>query len=224
MFEEIKKELEKGNISRVKELVQSLLDKSFLPKDILEKGLIAGMDIIGDRFKKNEVFIPEVMIAAKAMHEGLSILQPHLIKTGVKPVGRVLIGTVKGDLHDIGKNIVGMMFKGAGFEVIDCGIDVSPETFIKLTKENQTDILAMSSLLTTSMPFMKDVIDLVRAEGLDRDIRTMVGGAPVTQGFADKIGADGYADDASSAVDKARELLGIKNGIIQKTKIHKSHS
>lgn len=209
MFEKLKEELGKGNIAKVKEQVEFFLKEAVSPKDILDNGLIAGMDVIGDKFKKNEVFIPEVMIAAKAMQTGLDILQPHLSKSGIKPVGKVVIGTVKGDLHDIGKNIVGMMFKGAGFQVIDLGIDVSPKAFIDSVTRENTDILAMSSLITTSMPSMGEVIKLLKAENLNTKVRTMVGGAPVTQAFADKIGADGYAEEASSAVDKARELLGI---------------
>ena len=209
MFEKFKEELGNGNIAKVKEHVEFFIKEAISPKEILDNGLIAGMDVIGDKFKKNEVFIPEVMIAAKAMQAGLDILQPHLAKSGIKPVGKVVVGTVKGDLHDIGKNIVGMMFKGAGFQVIDLGIDVSPKAFIdSVTRENM-DILAMSSLVTTSMPSMGEVIELLKAENLNTKIRTMVGGAPVTQAFADKIGADGYAEDASSAVGKARELLGI---------------
>lgn len=210
MFEEIKEKLGLGNIIKVKELVKSFLEQSISPKEILNKGLIAGMDMVGDKFKKNEIFIPEVMIAAKAMQEGMNILKPYLARSGVKPFGKVVIGTVKGDLHDIGKNIVGMMFKGAGFEVIDLGIDVPPASFIKSAKRENTDILAMSSLLTTSMSVMADVIQLLKKETLSSKISTMVGGAPVTQRFADKIGADGYAEDAGSAVDKVRELLGIK--------------
>ena len=210
MFEKLKKELMVGNLKVVKELVTKFLGEGISAKDILDNGLISGMDIIGDRFKRNEVFIPEVMIAAKAMHGGLDILQPHLSKTGVEPLGTVVIGTIKGDLHDIGKNIVGMMFKGAGFKVVDCGIDVAPEKFIDSAKKEKANILAMSSLLTTSMPFMGNVIDLLKKESQEGFVKTMVGGAPVTQEFADKIGADGYADDASSAVDTARELLGIK--------------
>ncbi len=209
MYEQIKKELGKGNIVKVKEFVESFLKESISPKEILDKGLILGMDMIGNKFKKNEVFIPEVMIAAKAMQAGLEILAPYLAESGVKPVGKIVLGTVKGDLHDIGKNIVAMMFKGAGFKIIDCGIDVSPRDFIDLVKNEDTNILAMSSLLTTSMPAMGEVIKLMKAEGLNAKVKTMVGGAPVTQGFADKIGADGYAEDASSAVDKARELLGV---------------
>ncbi len=209
MFEKFKEELGSGNIAKVKEYVEFFLKEAVSPKEILDNGLIAGMDVIGDKFKKNEVFIPEVMIAAKAMQAGLDILQPHLVKSGIKPVGKVVIGTVKGDLHDIGKNIVGMMFKGAGFQVIDLGIDVSPKAFIDSVTRENADILAMSSLITTSMPSMGEVIELLKAENLNTKVRAMVGGAPVTQQFADKIGADGYAEDASSAVDKARELLGI---------------
>ena len=210
MFEKFKEELGNGNITKVKEHVEFFLKEAISPKEILDNGLIAGMDVIGNKFKKNEVFIPEVMIAAKAMQAGLDILQPHLAKSGIKPVGKVVIGTVKGDLHDIGKNIVGMMFKGAGFQVIDLGIDVSPKAFIDSVTRENTDILAMSSLITTSMSSMGEVIELLKAEGLDTKVRAMVGGAPVTQQFADKIGADGYAEDASSAVDKARKLLGIQ--------------
>lgn len=213
MFEKFKEELGSGNIAKVKEHVEFFLKEAVSPKEILDNGLIAGMDVVGDKFKKNEVFIPEVMIAAKAMQAGLDILQPHLAKSGIKPVGKVVIGTVKGDLHDIGKNIVGMMFKGAGFQVIDLGIDVSPKAFIDSVTRENTDILAMSSLVTTSMPSMGEVIELLKAENLNTKVRTMVGGAPVTQTFADKIGADGYAEDASSAVDKARELLGIQTQV-----------
>ncbi|NQT22960.1 MAG: corrinoid protein [Candidatus Omnitrophica bacterium] len=209
MFEEIRHELEIGNAAGVKELVVKLLEESVLPKRILEEGLVSGMDLIGAKFRKNEVFIPEVMIAAKAMHAGLDVLNPHLAKSGVKPAGRILIGTVKGDLHDIGKNIVGMMFRGAGFEVVDCGIDVSPKSFVEALEKEAFDIVAMSSLLTTSMPFMDETLKLLKSEGLDLKVRTMVGGAPVTQDFAERIGASGYASDASQAVDKARELLGI---------------
>ncbi|MFH1791341.1 MAG: corrinoid protein [Candidatus Omnitrophota bacterium] len=209
MYEDIKEKLTAGNINGVRDLVEKYLGEGKTPKDILDNGLIAGMDVIGDRFKKSEVFIPEVMIAAKAMHAGLDILQPRLAEAGARPVGRVVIGTIKGDLHDIGKNIVGMMFKGAGFSVTDLGIDVAPVKFLDAAQKSGADIVAVSSLLTTSMPFMGDVVKSFKAGGLD-SVKVMVGGAPVTQGFADSIGADGYADDASSAVDKAREMLGIR--------------
>ena len=209
-FEELKRELIKGNIAKVKEIVQGFVDASLAPKEILDSGLIAGMDVIGERFKKNEIFIPEVMIAAKAMHEGMNILEPYLARHGVKPVGKVIIGTVKGDLHDIGKNIVGMMLKGAGFGIEDFGIDVAPERFVDYVASNDVDILAMSTLLTTAMPFMKETIRLLKEKKLDNKVKTMVGGAPVTQTFAESIGADAYGKDASSAVSEARELLGIK--------------
>jgi 5-methyltetrahydrofolate--homocysteine methyltransferase len=167
------------------------------------------MSLVGKKFKANEIFVPEVLIAAKAMHAGLSILEPLLVAGGIKPKAKIVIGTVKGDLHDIGKNLVAMMFKGAGFTVIDLGIDVRPEIFIKKAKEEDVSVVAMSSLLTTSMPSMKNVIMLIKEQGLASKIKTIIGGAPVTQAYADEIGADGYAPDASSAVDKVNELLRL---------------
>jgi len=213
MYDDIKTELMAGNIVAVKNLTEKYLKEGKPAREILNEGLIKAMDVIGDRFKRSEIFIPEVMIAAKAMHAGLDLLQPELAKGGVKPMGRIVLGTVKGDLHDIGKNIVGMMFKGAGFMVIDCGIDVQPQKFIDLAKGEKADIIAMSSLLTTSMPFMEDVIKLLKKNRLDSSVKTMVGGAPVTQGFADKIGASGYALDAGTAVDVARRLLLKLHGL-----------
>ena len=174
---------------------------------ILNEGLMAGMSVIGDRFKKNEVYVPEVLIAARAMKAGMELLQPLLTEAGVEPVGKVVLGTVKGDLHDIGKNLVRMMLQGGGFEVIDCGIDVSAEKFLESIKGSGAKILALSALLTTTMTQMAEVIKAVKASGM-KDIKTMIGGAPVTQAYADEIGADGYAPDAASAVDKARELVG----------------
>ncbi len=205
---DIKKALNAGDITEAAKLTQAALDGSVDVKKILDT-LIEGMDEIGQKFKKNEIFIPEVMISAKAMHAALKILEPHLSKSGIKPVGKVGIGTVKGDLHDIGKNLVAMMFRGAGFEIVDLGIDVPIEKFIDTAKHKDVNIIAISSLLTTSMGAMKDVIGGLRKQGLLRRVKTMVGGAPVTQDFATLIGADGYAEDASSAVDKARELLGL---------------
>ncbi len=195
-----------GRAPQVKELTQKAIDEGIEPKRILDEGLIAGMAVVGERFKRNEFYIPEVLIAARAMHAGLGILEPLLTKAGVKPVGRVAIGTVKGDLHDIGKNLVGMMFRGAGFKVEDLGIDVSPERFVEAAKGG-AQIVGMSALLTTTMVSMKAIIDALKAEGLKT--KTMIGGAPVTQSYADEIGANGYAPDASSAVDKAKELLGL---------------
>ncbi len=195
----------RGDHMKVPELTQQALDEGCPPKDILEQGLIAGMNVIGVRFKANEVYVPEVLIAARAMHMGMDILKPELVKAGVEPIGTILIGTVKGDLHDIGKNLVAMMLTGAGFEVIDAGIDVSADGFIEKARESGAQIVAMSALLTTTMPQMGEVIQAIKASGLD--VKTMVGGAPVTQTFSDEIGADGYSADAASAVDLARELV-----------------
>ncbi len=207
-LEDIKKALNDGDINRVTDLTRTSLDEGLDVKKVLDT-LIEGMDEIGEMFKNNEIFIPEVMISAKAMHAGLNILKPHLLKSGIKPMGKVGIGTVKGDLHDIGKNLVSMMFRGAGFEIIDLGIDVPVEKFIDTAKDKDVNIIAMSSLLTTSMGAMKDVIEELKKRGLLSRVKTMVGGAPVTQNFAAAIGADGYAKDASSAVGKARELIGL---------------
>jgi 5-methyltetrahydrofolate--homocysteine methyltransferase len=195
----------KGDRNTVVELTQKALDEGVSPAEILDGGLIAGMSVVGDRFKKNEVYVPEVLIAARAMHGGLDVLGPKLKETGVKPVGVVVLGTVKGDLHDIGKNLVGMMLTGGGLQVVDVGTDAAPETFLQAAKENGAQVVAMSALLTTTMPQMPEVVKAVKAAGLN--VKTMVGGAPVTQAFADEIGADGYAPDAASAVDKAVELI-----------------
>ncbi|MDD5680131.1 MAG: corrinoid protein [Candidatus Omnitrophica bacterium] len=206
---EIKEALKNGEIKKVADLTNAAIDAKMPIQNILDT-LIGGMDEIGKKFKNNEIFIPEVLISAKAMHAGLKILEPHLSKSGIKPVGKIGIGTVKGDLHDIGKNLVAMMFRGAGFEVLDLGIDVPPEKFIDTVKHKDVNIIAMSSLLTTSMGSMKQVIAELKAAGLINKVKTMVGGAPVTEEFAGSIGADGYARDASSAVDKARELIGLR--------------
>jgi len=191
----------------VASLTKTALDSGLAIKKILEDGLIAGMNAIGVRFKNNEIFIPEVLISAKAMHAGMAILEPHFTASGIKPVGRVVIGTVKGDLHDIGKNIVSMMLKGACFQIDDFGIDVPPQKFVDAAKSANVDIIALSSLLTTSMGGMRDTIKLLEAAGLRKKVKVMVGGAPVTQEFASSIGADAYAKDAATAVDKAKELL-----------------
>ncbi len=173
--------------------------------DILKNGLIAGMDVVGVRFKANEVYIPEVLIAARAMKMAMQVLEPELIKAGVKPVGKFLIGTVQGDLHDIGKNLVAMMMKGAGFEVIDLGVDVASEKFVEKVKATGAQLVGMSTLLTTTMPKMEKTLNDIKSAGLK--IKVMIGGAPVTQNYADKIGADGYAADAASAVDVAKRLI-----------------
>jgi len=208
-LKELQGALFRGNILEVKEITQRALWEKIEPKEILEQGLIKGMKVVGIKFKNNEIFLPEVLLASQAMYGGLELLQPELIKSGVKAVGKVIIGTAKGDLHDIGKNLVAMMLRGGGFEVIDLGIDVPPEKFLKASQEHQPDIVGISALLTTTMIGMMDVITILKKVDLRNKIKVIVGGAPVTQEFADEIGADGYAPDAASAVDKVRELLKI---------------
>ena len=198
-----------GDVASTPKLVEEAMSDGATPEDVLEKGLIAGMADVGAKFKANDIFVPEVLIAAKAMHAAMDVLEPLLVASGVKPKATVAVGTVKGDLHDIGKNLVVMMFKGAGFHVVDLGIDIAPDIFITKAEEASASLIAMSSLLTTSMPSMKSTIEILRERGLDTKIKTVIGGAPVTQEYADDIGADGYAQDASSAVDKAKELLGL---------------
>jgi len=200
----------RGQADKVKELTKQALDEGISPKEILDKGLIKGMDVVGEKFKNNEFYVPEVLIAARAMKAGMEVLRPVLVETGVEPIGRVVIGTVKGDLHDIGKNLVSMMLEGAGFEVIDLGVDVPPEKFVETTKEKQAQVIGMSALLTTTMLAMKDTIQAIKSGSLTGKVKTIIGGAPVTQDYADEIGADGYAPDAASAVDKVKELIGIK--------------
>jgi 5-methyltetrahydrofolate--homocysteine methyltransferase len=204
---EIKNALMRGDRTGVAKFTKEAIDAGVTIPDILNNGLISGMEIIGKKFKNNEIFIPEVLISAKAMHAGMALIEPQFLKCGIKPVGKVVIGTVKGDLHDIGKNIVSMMLKGSCFEVEDCGIDVPKEKFIEAIGKGGVDILAMSSLLTTSMGSMKDTIKALKDAGLRDKVKIIVGGAPVTQEFAEAIEADGYAKDAAVAVDKARELL-----------------
>ncbi|MGD8786132.1 MAG: corrinoid protein [Phycisphaerales bacterium] len=195
----------KGDQSTAVEITKAALEDGTPAKSVLDNGLIAGMDIIGARFKNNEVYIPEVLIAARAMKMAMEILEPELIKAGVEPVGKFLIGTVQGDLHDIGKNLVAMMLKGAGFEVIDLGVDVGPEKFVEQVKSLDVNVVGMSALLTTTMPGIEKTIKALKDAGITA--RIMIGGAPVTQGYADKIGADGYAPDAASAVDMAKSLV-----------------
>ncbi len=205
VLEDISTNLQAGQAQKVKDLVQKALDEGVAVEKILNEGLLSGMSIIGAKFKKNEVYVPEVLIAARAMHWGMEVLQPKLVDAGVEPIGKVVLGTVKGDLHDIGKNLVGMMLRGAGFEVIDVGIDVPPEKFVEAAKDNNARIVACSALLTTTMPQMKSVVEAVKTAGIDSKV--MIGGAPVTQDYADEIGADGYAPDAASAADLARTMV-----------------
>lgn len=197
-----------GKAEEVKTYVQQALGEGLGPKKVLDEGLIAGMNIIGKRFKNNEVYVPEVLIAARAMHAGMNVLKPILAESGVKPIAKIAVGTVKGDLHDIGKNLVIMMLQGAGFEMVDLGIDLPPEKFVEAAKDG-AQIVGLSALLTTTMPAMKEAIDVLKEAGVRNNIKIMVGGAPVTQEYADEIGADGYAPDAASAVDKAKELLKL---------------
>jgi 5-methyltetrahydrofolate--homocysteine methyltransferase len=205
-FDKISEMLQKGKAKDVEALVKEALDGGAAAGDILEKGLITGMGIIGGKFKKNEVYVPEVLIAARAMNAGMTVLAPALAESGVKPLGIVAVGTVKNDLHDIGKNLVCMMLKGAGFQVMDLGIDVPPEKFIEAAKDG-AQVVGLSALLTTTMPQMKTVIDAMKAAGVDAKV--MIGGAPVTQAYAEEVGAQGYAPDAASAVDEAKKLIGV---------------
>ncbi|MFA6176828.1 MAG: corrinoid protein [Phycisphaerae bacterium] len=202
----------KGDQNKALEITKAAIAEGMGPAKILNEGLIsgmnviAGMNIIGERFKNNEVYIPEVLIAARAMKTAMEVLAPELVKAGVKPLAKAAVGTVQGDLHDIGKNLVVMMLKGAGFEVIDLGVDVSPQKFVDKVKETKVAVVGLSALLTTTMPSMEKTIKALKDAGIA--VKTMIGGAPVTQAYADKIGADGYAPDAASAVDVAKKLVG----------------
>jgi 5-methyltetrahydrofolate--homocysteine methyltransferase len=195
----------KGDPNAAVAVTKQAIAEKMPAEKILNEGLIAGMDVIGERFKNNEVYIPEVLIAARAMKMAMAVLEPELVKAGVKPVGKLVIGTVQGDLHDIGKNLVAMMMKGAGFEVIDLGVDVASEKFIERAKAAEAQLVGMSTLLTTTMPGMEKTLKAIKGAGLKAKV--MIGGAPVTQSYADKIGADGYAPDAASAVDLAKRLI-----------------
>jgi len=191
----------------VKAMVEEALSQGVDVETVLNDGLVAGMQVVGDKFKNNVFYVPEVLISARAMNAAMEVLAPKLSESGHQPIGTVVIGTVKGDLHDIGKNLVKMMLTGGGFQVIDVGIDVAPEKFVEETKAQGAGLVACSALLTTTMPQMKNVVEAVRAAGLT-DVKVMIGGAPVTQEYCDEIGADGYAPDAASAAELARELVG----------------
>jgi 5-methyltetrahydrofolate--homocysteine methyltransferase len=198
-----------GDVGGAKGGVQSALEAGLEPGTILAEGMIAAMSEVGRRFEEGEYYVPEMLIAARAMQAGLSMLKPHLVSSDVKSAGRVAIGTVKGDLHDIGKNLVALMLEGAGFEVMDLGVDVPPEKFIEAITTNGADIVAFSALLTTTMPNMKITIEAIQKAGLRDKVKIIVGGAPVTQEYANQIGADGYAADASRAVSLARTQMGL---------------
>ncbi len=205
-LEEISLMVQEGNFKEVERLTQEALDKGRLAQDILNGGLIAGMSVIGERFKRNECFVPAVLLAARAMKAGMALLRPILTDTGIEFIGKVVLGTVKGDQHDIGKNLVGMMLEGAGFEVIDLGTDTPSEKFVETVREKKADIVGISALLTTTMPQMKTTIEALKSAELT--VKTMIGGALVTQRFADEINADGFGKDAAVAVEKAKELIG----------------
>jgi 5-methyltetrahydrofolate--homocysteine methyltransferase len=209
LLERISEELQNGRYVEVSRLTQEALNLGVSPVVILRGGLIAGMDEVGDKFRRNEFFLPEVLIAAKAMQAAMQILRPCLIKTGAKCAGTVLIGTIHGDLHDIGKNLVGMFFEGAGYQIRDLGVNVLPERFVEAVRMVQPRILCISALLTTTMPAMRDVIAKLTDAGLRNYLKVMVGGAPVTEEFAQDIGADGYAHDAAAAVEKARAMQWV---------------
>ena len=203
-YEALKEAVIEGNAGRAKELTQLALDEGKGPQEILDLGLIPAMDVVGDKFSRQEFYIPEMLIAARAMQAGLGLLKPLLAQVESKSRGKVVIGTVKGDLHDIGKNLVGMMLQGGGFEIVDLGADVKPARFVEAVQAEKPDFLMMSALLTTTMLSMRETIEALKAAGLRGGVRIGVGGAPVTQRFADEVGADFYAPDATGAVSKAK--------------------
>ncbi|MGE5472954.1 MAG: B12-binding domain-containing protein [Ignavibacteriales bacterium] len=207
ILDEIYKSLQIGNVKLVETKTREAIDNQITPEEILNKALIASMEELGVKFRDGKVFLPEVMMAARAMQAAMNILKPKLIETGVKPVGKAVIGTVKGDQHDIGKNLVAIMMMGAGFEVIDLGIDVAPQKFIDAVKENDAQIIALSALLTTTMPQQAQVIEELKKAGLREKVKVMIGGAPVSESYAKEIGADAYTPDAGSAALKAKELI-----------------
>jgi len=207
LFEQIADEVQKGHSDSVAELVKEALSQGIPAEEVMNKGLVSGMEIVSEKFKNNEIFIPEVLISARAMNAGLAILKPLLVESNIQPKGKVVIGTVKGDLHDIGKNIVAMLLQGAGFDVIDLGADVPKEKFLEFVKKEKADILGMSALLTTTMLYMKEMVEALKNEGIRQDVKVIIGGAPVTESYAAQIEADGYAPDAASAVDLSKRLL-----------------
>jgi len=198
-----------GNRVKSVELTVAALKEGVPAKRILDEGLIPGMAVVGEKFKNCEFYVPEVLVAARAMSASMEKLRPELVAAKVEPIGRVAIGTVRGDLHDIGKNLVAMMLEGAGFEIIDLGVDCAPEAFVSAVKEKHANLIALSALLTTTMPAMQDTIEALEAAGLRKKAKVIIGGAPVTQKFADQIGADGYAPDAASGVDIAKAVLKV---------------
>lgn len=206
-LENLSTSLINGKAAEVKDLTNQAIEEGLAPREILNNGLLLGMTEVGRRFKNNEFYVPEVLIAARAMKGGMEILKPLLSETGVEPVGKIAIGTVKGDLHDIGKNLVSMMLEGGGFEVIDLGVDVSPEKYVETVKNGSVNLIGMSALLTTTMLNMKATIDALKAANVRDNVKVVIGGAPVTDNYAKEIGADGYAADAATAVDVVKSLI-----------------
>ncbi len=213
VLQELYDSIIKGDRKTAKDRVQAALDAGLAPDMILKDAMIAAMTKVGEMFSCGEYYVPEMLIAAKAMQEALAVLKPHLVQTKVKSEGKAVIGTVSGDLHDIGKNLVGMMLEGAGFEIVDLGSDVTPAKFVQAIRANNPDLVGMSALLTTTMPSMKATLDAIRAEGLKDQVQVMIGGAPVTEEYAHKIGADGFAPDASRAVQLAKSLVSAKRRV-----------
>jgi 5-methyltetrahydrofolate--homocysteine methyltransferase len=201
--------LEQGDDEEVDKLTRAAVDSNLDPRDILDNGLIAGMAVVGEKFGAHEIFLPDVLLAARAMHAGMDVIKPLLLNEGIPSQGRIVIGTVQGDLHDIGKNLVGVMLQGSGFEVVDLGSDVSPEQFVDAAREADAAVIGMSALLTTTMPVMGRVVTLLAEQGLKGKIRTLVGGAPMTEAFAREIGADAFGYDATSAVERAKGLMHV---------------
>lgn len=210
ILDDIALAIEHGDKEAAALCVSRALEQGLGADEVLARGLLAGMRVVGDRFRDREIFLPDVLLAARAMTTGLDLLRPLLAREGVPSAGRVVLGTVRGDLHDIGKNLVGIMLKGAGFEVIDLGHDVAPSRFVEAALAHDAPVIGMSALLTTTMPVMKQVVDLIRERGLSGRLRTIVGGAPVTQAYADEIGADAYGFDAANAVERVRALIGSR--------------
>jgi 5-methyltetrahydrofolate--homocysteine methyltransferase len=207
LLQELSENLIGGKKEVVEELTRQTLQNGTEARDILNKGLLPGMEVVGQKFRDFEFFLPEVLVAARAMKAAMEIIKPILVETGVRPVAKVVLGTVRGDLHDIGKNLVGMMLQGAGFEVIDLGIDVTPEKFVEMARQHQVELVGLSALLTTTMVSMKDTVQAFRDAGYRDRVKIMIGGAPVTEEYANEIGADGYASDAPSATELAKSLL-----------------
>lgn len=208
-LKELSEAIISGNRVKAVELTEAALGEGTPAKKVLDEGLIPGMAVVGVKFKNCEFYVPEVLVAARAMSASMEKLRPQLVDEKVEPIGRVAIGTVRGDLHDIGKNLVAMMLEGAGFEIIDLGVDCAPDAFVNAVKEKRASVIALSALLTTTMPAMQDTIEALEAAGIRDKVKVIIGGAPVTQKFADQIGADGYAADAASGVDIAKSVLGI---------------